>query len=305
MGRINFLSLLTILFFSAPEVSLAEYRVKDSQGTEIVLQSTPWRVVTMTPALAELAMAIGLQESNIVGVSEYTSFPSEMKSKPSIGPYSKPSLEKIIGLKPDLILASEDGTSQEIIRRLRKVKIPVMVIKTDSLTSIQEAYPILGKAFGQEVQAKIALQSLHQKSEGLKSRASARKSSPTKKISVMIQVGEDPLVVTGGGNFLNEGLALLGVSNTYADAKSPYPRVSVEDVLKRNPDVILLVALGSETRAFDKAKKRWLNFSTLAAVREKRVYIIQSDALVRPGPRLPDGLIEVESVLFQKEGSLQ
>jgi len=273
------LFLVLVMVFSIGNVS-AEYK----------------RVIALTPALAELAMAVGLPEGNIVGVSEYTDFPAVLKSKPSIGPFTKPSLEKIVTLNPDLLLVSGDGTPREVIERLRKLKVPLLVLKTDSLKAVEEAYLALGKAFAQEVQAKLALDELKKKTEALKARAKERS------LSVVIQVGEDPLVVAGGENFLSEGLALLGLRNAYGDAKHTYPRISVEDVLKRNPDIILILSLGVGDRVFEKAKKRWSGFTELKAAKEKRIFIVKSDALVRPGPRLPDGLSEVEDVVFGKVG---
>lgn len=302
MGRFSLFFFSALFCILVTSRVYAEYRVKDSLGTEIVLESTPWRVVTMTPALAEIASAIGLQSTNIVGVSEYTDFPAELKGKPSIGPYSKPNLEKIVGLKPDLVLASEDGTPHELIARLRKIMIPVMVIKTEGLDSVEASYRLLGSAFGQEFQSKLALDSLHEKIFSLKARATAREKDRARKLSVVIQVGEDPLIVAGGKNFLSEGLNILGVINTYFDAKTAYPRVSVEDVLKKNPDFILIIALGNDSAVFERAKKRWSSFSTLTAVREKHIFIVRSDALVRPGPRFPDGIGELEAVMFSKKG---
>lgn len=254
------------------------------------------RVITLTPALAELAMEIGLPEENLVGVSEYTDFPETLKSKPSIGPFTKPSLEKIVSLNPDLLLVSADGTPKEVIARLRKLKVPVLALKTDSMKAVEEAYLILGEAFAQGGKAKIALEALKKKTEALKARAKSRSNT------VVIQVGEDPLVVAGGENFVSEGLALIGLRNAYADAKHAYPRISVEDVLKRNPDIILILSIGVGDRVFEKAKKRWSGFTDLKAAKESRIFIVKSDALVRPGPRFPDGLTEVENVVFGKVG---
>ncbi len=304
VGRINLGSSVTktaavLLGLFCVSEAVADYTVTDSLGTAVTLASTPWRVVTMTPALAELASAIGLQETNIVAVSEYTDFPVSLKLKPSIGPYTKPNVEKIVSVKPDLVLASEDGTPHDIVTRLRKLKIPVMVIRTDSLAAVEAAYPVLWKAFGQEFQGKIALETLQKKTEVLRARAAERaKKEPNKRIQLLVQVGESPLVVAGGKNFLSEGLTLLGIDNAYRDARTAYPRVSVEDVLHRNPDAILLLALGDDVTIFEKAKTRWEKFKQLSAVKSNRIFILRSDALVRPGPRLPEGLEALEATLF-------
>jgi iron complex transport system substrate-binding protein len=115
---------------------------------------------------------------------------------------------------------------------------------------------------------------------------------------VLLQVGEDPLVVAAGKTFLNEGLGVLGVTNVYPDRKRTYPRVSVEDVLKKNPDAIVLVTMGGDEESFARAEKRWKTYPNLTAVKWNRVFRIRADGLVRPGPRFPAGLLVLESALF-------
>ncbi len=294
---------ILILILFALRSAFAGYTVKDSLGTDIILESTPWRVVTMTPALAEIASEVGLQDTNIVGVSEYTNYPVTLKSKPSIGPYTKPNVEKIVSLKPDLILASEDGTPRELIERLRKLKIPVMILRTDGIQSTEAALTLLSRALGQEYQGKLAIEKIRKKMDPIRLRELKREKKSVKKISVLIQVGEDPLIVAGSSNFLSEGLSLLGVKNIYSDLKAAYPRVSVEDVVTRNPDVIILLALGTDSTTFEKARTRWMVHSEMKAVKDDKIFILRSDALVRPGPRFSDGLIEMEKVLFNIESN--
>jgi iron complex transport system substrate-binding protein len=254
---------------------------------------TPTRIVPLEPSLAELASRVGVAADSIVGVTAYTDFPLELKSKPSVGSYAKPNLEAIVALKPDLVLASRDGTPRETVDRLEKLGISVVTVATDTIGGLRAAYPAIGKAVGKEAGAKAALAEFDRSMDAIRIRAKTR--APLK---VLLQVGEDPLVIAGGKTFLNAGLAAIGATNLYADPERTYPRVSVEDVLRKNPDVIVLVEMGGDITQFDRAEKRWRSFPKLAATRGNRIIRLRSDGLVRPGPRFPAGLTELERAVY-------
>ncbi len=290
------LRLKFFVFFALSGGALAAapaYRVVDATGTEVVFAKPPKRIIPLQPSLAELADRIGTSLEEIVGVSAYTDFPPLLKSKPTIGPYSKPNLEEIVALKPDLVLAGRDGTPKETVIRLRKLGIPVITVATETIAGLRESYPIIGAALGKKAEAERALADFDHDIEALKARAKNRQN-----LKVMLQVGEDPLVIAGGKTFLNEGLTILGCHNAYPDPKQTYPRVSVEEVLKTDPEAIILIAMGDDIASFQRAEKRWKSFPKLAATKWNRVILLHSDSLVRPGPRFPAGLVQLERTLF-------
>jgi iron complex transport system substrate-binding protein len=292
--RTSVLSLLVILF-SLPILAPAatEYRVVDATGFETTFVRPPRRIVPLQPSLAELADRIGASLDEIVGVSAYTDFPPLLKKKPSVGPYAKPNLEAIVALKPELVFAGRDGTPRETVERLRKLGIPVVTVATETVAGLREAYGIVGKSLGKSGAAERALAEFDAEIKALRERA---KSRPT--LRVLLQVGEDPLVVAGGKTFLNEGLEILGAKNVYPDPAQTYPRVSVEDVLVKDPDAIVLIGMGDDLASFDRAIARWRSFPKLAATKWNRVVLLRSDSLVRPGPRFPAGLVQLERTLF-------
>jgi iron complex transport system substrate-binding protein len=266
--------------------------------------SAPKRVVVLLPSLAETAVAILGDDSAIVGVSEYTDFPKSLAKKTSIGSYSKPNVETIVSLKPDLVLASEDGSPPEILRRLRGLRIRVVSVGTESLAKTRASFSVLGEALGKTKEATVALGKFDAEIAKIRARAESRKkeSRPSR---ILVQVGDDPLIVAGRGSFLHEGLEILGLENAYAASKLAFPRIAVEDVLRKNPDVILLVALSDDLRTFERARARWMAYPTLAATKGEKIYILRSDSLVRPGPRFPAGLQELEAVIFPSEGGVK
>jgi vitamin B12 transport system substrate-binding protein len=118
---------------------------------------------------------------------------------------------------------------------------------------------------------------------------------------VLIQVGDDPLVVAGGGTFLADALEAVGASNLYGEkgkGGSLYPRPSFEDVVRKDPEVIVVLALGRDRAPFEAMAKRWERFGSLAAVKRRRVLVLQADALVRPTARLLAGLAELETAVY-------
>ncbi len=270
-----------------------EYRVVDALGAETAFVHPPRRLIPLQPSLAELADRVGASLDEIVGVTAYTDFPPLYKSKPSVGPYSKPNLEAIVALRPDLVLAGRDGTPKDLVARLRKLGIPVVTVATETIAGLRESYPILGAALGKRLEAERALADFDHDIEAIRARAKIHPS-----MRVMLQVGEDPLVVAAGKTFLNEGLDVLGLRNAYPDPKATYPRVSVEDVIKRDPEAIVLIGMGEDTASFARAEKRWRSYPKLAATKWNRVIFLRADALVRPGPRFPSGLEMLERALF-------
>jgi iron complex transport system substrate-binding protein len=281
------------VFSGSVMAATTEYRVVDATGTEVLFAKPPKRIIPLQPSLAELADRIGASLEEIVGVSAYTDFPPLLKVKPSIGPYSKPNLEAIVALKPDLVLAGRDGTPKDTVSRLRKLGIPVVTVATETIAGLRESYPIVGAALGKTAEAERALADFDHEIDALRTRAKMRP-----KLRVMLQVGEDPLVIAGGKTFLNEGLEILGCRNAYPDPNHTYPRVSVEDVLKTDPEAIILIAMGADVASFERAEKRWKSYPKLAATKWNRVILLHSDSLVRPGPRFPAGLVQLERTLF-------
>jgi iron complex transport system substrate-binding protein len=261
-------------------------------------QAAPRRVIPLMPSLAEIAVVLLGSDEAIVGVTEYTDYPASLAKKPSVGPYAKPNIETILALKPDLVLAGEDASPKDVLRRLRSLGIPVLSVGTDSLAKTRASYTVLGKALGRSKEATTALERFDTELATIRERAKLRTAGTKKEMKVLLQVGDDPLIVAGGGSFLHEGLEILGVKNTYGDLRAAFPRVAVEDALRRNPDAILLVALSDDLRTFERARTKWKGHASLRAVKDGKITILRSDALVRPGPRFPEGLRALESALF-------
>ncbi len=233
--------------------------------------------------------------SRIVGVTEYTDYPPALKKVASIGSYVHLNLEKILSLKPDLVFGTLDGNRKDEIVHLRELGIPVILVRTGSFDGIEDSIRLVALALNKSSEAKPILAKLNKGLSQIRERA---KTHPSKK--VMLQVGDDPLIVVGQKSFLHDAISLVGASNIYANADENYPRPSLEDVLSRDPDFIVVTAMGADVAPYKKMVEKWKQFPKLSAVKNKRVLLLEADALLRPTARILEGLIQFEQAIYGK-----
>lgn len=292
--------------------------IRDATGEKVVLVDHPKRIVTLAPSLGELAAELLVEvngkaagEPNkfknefkvkfqnelgrIVGVTEYTNYPLELKNVASIGSYVHLNLEKILSLKPDLVLGTLDGNRKDEIVHLRELGVPVILVRTGSFDGIEDSIRLVALALNRPSEAEPILAKLN---KGLNQIRERTKTHPSKK--VMLQVGDDPLIVVGHKSFLHDAISLVGASNVYSNADENYPRPSLEDVLSRDPDFIVVAAMGADLALYKKMVEKWKQFPKLSAVKNKRVLLLEADALLRPTPRILEGLIQFEQAIYGK-----
>lgn len=276
--------------------------ITDFSGKKMNLVSPPNKIITLIPSLGEL-VAVLLEDSQdrIVGVSEFSDFPEGLKKIKSVGPYTHVNVELIASLKPDLIFASMDGNSQHQVQHLRELGLSVVVVGTENFLEIKTSMVLVAKCLGF---LKRGEELVRRFEEGLH-RIRLRKDERLEKIrgkKVLIQLGSDPLVVVGKRSFLNEAVEFLGAHNSYSEISSHYPRPSIEDVIQKNPEVIVALAFrraGAGGIAGSQAwLKEWTRFPTLNAVKAKNLKVIEGDALLRPTLRLLDGLQQLENAIY-------
>jgi iron complex transport system substrate-binding protein len=236
----------------------------------------------------------------IVGVSEYTDEPSILKRKPKVGGYNRVQIESVMALKPDLVLATQDGNSKDQIDHLRERKIPVVVVRSESLDDLFKSVEWVSKSMGLEEAGKRLENRLKHGLEKIKARAEKRKAKGLAAPKVLLQVGAEPFVVAGSRSFLTAALEWVGAVNIYGDSKDHYPRPSLEDAVSRNPDFILIMSLGVPNEDIARAKREWLRFKAMPVVKKERVKILRADALLRPTGRFLEGISILESSLYGK-----
>ncbi|MGK5082289.1 helical backbone metal receptor [Bdellovibrionota bacterium FG-1] len=279
-----------------PSVFASAHEVIDATGAHVEVSDWPTRVVTLAPSLGELVADLNEKRvDRIVGVSEYTDFPVSLKKISSVGAYTRFNIEKVVSLKPDLVLATLDGNPKDQVLHLREIKIPVIVVDTSSFTQVAQSIKLVAQALGTPAEGDKMARIF---SEGLVTFRSLVRARTTPKSRVFLQVGGDPLVTVGQGAFLNDALEAVGAINIYGDVVAHYPTPSLEDVIRRKPDVILVLALNGDQAVFRKMATQWSRFSTLPAVKNGKVRVLKDDAVLRPTRRLLEGLALLEKAVY-------
>ncbi len=274
----------------------AARRVRDMTGFEVRIASSPERIVTLAPSLGETAAALiahdeskdgNTKRPRLVGVSERTDFPAELKKPPPAGPDTRVQLEKLGSLKPDLVFATTDGNSSDQVRSMRRLGIPVFVVSTHTLDQIRESFGMMAQAMGMPDAGQKLL------SEFDRDLSAHGSTKEMKSPEVVLQVGVEPLVVVGSRSFLHEALVKIGGKNAYGDSNQAFPRPSIEDVVSREPDLLILLDTGEMGSRAPALTRRWKELGL-------RARVVQSDELLRPTPRLAQGLRKLSEVIHEK-----
>jgi iron complex transport system substrate-binding protein len=244
------------------------------------------RIVSITPSTTEIACALGLQD-DIVGVSTFCDYPPEIGSKEKVGSFSDPNIEKIVLLKPDLVLAT--GLEQaQAVEKLRKLGIKVISVDPDDFEGLFASIEAIGKACGKDKEAASLTDDMRRSLASLK--AKVGKIGKAGRPKVYLEIWHDPIMTAGKGSFIDEMISLAGGVNIASDTGRPFSQFSAELVVERDPDVIVLGYMASGVSAARSVGSR-LGWGGIMAVRNGRVYDdIDPDILFRPGPRLIYGL---------------
>jgi iron complex transport system substrate-binding protein len=280
---------LFAVFFCTLSLQAADFEkisIEDATKEKIELSGPAKRILPLAPSLAELVVELLESEAQgrIVARTEHTESLSQLKDHPSVGSYVRPSLEKIVSLKPDLVIATQDGNPRELILRIRELGVPVLVVRTSSFEQIYQSMEWVGIALGKEDRAQKLVNSLKGTVSAL------RDNRPVKKRKVFLQIGHDPVVTVGSQSFLSEALVVAGGENIFSDLTNPYPRPSLETILERDPEVILILGMSEDEKQEKEIRLFWQRFSSIPAVRDQQIHFLKLDSLLRPSSRLSEGL---------------
>lgn len=251
----------------------------DDAGHRIYLAKPPARVVSLAPSITEMLFALGLDEQ-IVGVTDFCDYPDAAKSKAQVG-YSNPSVEAVIALRPEVVLAPSDFLRPDLQSKLEQLKIPVFVLDARTLEDILLHIQTLGKMFEKTSAANEVTQTMRQRIAEIR-----RKVETLPARRVLYVLNSQPLIAVGPGSFLHPMIGLAGGVNIAAQAGVAYPKLSMEAVLKEDPEVLIFP---SETVPRSE-QQQWLRWDSLSAVKLRRFHEVSSSLLNRPGPRIIEGL---------------
>ncbi|MFN3535736.1 MAG: cobalamin-binding protein, partial [Desulfatiglandales bacterium] len=250
----------------------------DPIGRKVVLNGVPQRIVSFAPSITEILYFLGLGD-RVVGVTEYSYYPPEAQKKPKIGSYININLEKVLTLNPDLVIATKDGNPPQTVELLDGYNIPVYVINPRTFGDIIDTIFRLGRLLQVSEESLRKVSELEKRIQAVRERAKSIR--PTK---VFLQINIRPIMTVGRDTFHNDLIQTAGGINVFNDSSTPYPRISAEEVIKRQPDVIFISSMERDGQ-FEEAMREWSKWDSIPAVRNGRVYMIDSDLIDRPTPR--------------------
>lgn len=286
LSRISIAVALLIAAICLPVIAGTVYplKIKDARGKTVTIQAKPARIVSLAPNLTEIVFALGAG-NRLVGVTKYCNYPPAALKVPKVGDMTA-SAESVLSRKPDLVLAHAFLNSQ-LISKLEGLRLVVFALDPKTLAQVQSDIITIGKITDRFPQARSISKKM---AAEIKSVAAARANKKPESVLVVIQA--NPLWAAGPRTFIDEMLRTANAKNIAYDARPGFVPFSKELAISRNPDVIIV---GSEAdRMFFLTSPTWKN---TRAAKSSRVYVINNDLLVRPGPRLIKGLKEIANKL--------
>jgi iron complex transport system substrate-binding protein len=256
----------------------------------VTLERPAQRVVTLAPHAAEMVFAAG-GGKRIVGAVEYSDYPPAARAIPRVGDNSRIDLERVIALKPDLLVVWLHGNAQRQLEELRHLGIPLFYSEPRRLDDIADNLVRLGKLLGSEAEAQRNADDLRAKLAGLAGKYRGR---PI--VRVFYQVWDRPLYTLNGHHVINEVIHLCGGENIFAGLRTIAPTVDIEAVLRENPEVVIS---GERSDPEAGGLRMWKRYPALLAARRGNLFAIDPDLLVRPGPRIAEGAAQMCEKLEQ------
>jgi ABC-type Fe3+-hydroxamate transport system substrate-binding protein len=257
--------------------------VKDQLGRTVQVPDHPHRLVCLMPSVVDDVYALGAG-ADVIAVTDYTKYPAEARSKPSVGSILSPSMETILSLHPDLVLGSADMSSTETLQQLEQLGIPVFMVSTHGVNGIYQSIASLGLALNREDSASALITRLRGREAAVRRQVSGK---PI--ISILMPVGYDPIVTIGKHAFITELIEIAGGHSVTGDIDQEWPQVSLEAVLARAPEALLLIRGSGMSVERVREQPGW---SSLPAVRNNRVYYVD-DRINLPSPVAFDALEEL------------
>ncbi len=268
-------------------VAPADIILTDSAGRSVTLAGIPARIISLAPSNTEIVCALGACEK-LIGIDQFSDFPASVKALPKVSDGFNPNYEQIVAARPDLILIASIS-SPEVVKKFDELKLSALVIGdvSSSFESVKKDIQLVGKAIGADAKATEVIAGMDKKLAELKTKLTAATTKP--RVFWELDATDPAKPFTSGpGTFVNEIILTAGGENIAGNAPSPFVQFSAEEVIKANPEIIILsdAAYGISPESVGK-RPGW---DVIAAVKNNKVFPIDDNLVSRPGPRVIEGL---------------
>lgn len=276
--------LIGMLALALPQPGAAAVSVRDDSGQAVALVRPAQRVVALAPHAAEMLFAAG-GGASVVGVVRYSDFPAGAKALPQVGDYTQIDIERVVALKPDLLVVWASGNNARQLAQLRQLGIPMFFSEPTRLDDIATTVLRLGRLVGTDAAAEAVAARFRRQIAAL-----AARYAKAGTVRVFYQVWDKPLYTVNGRQIVSDAIRLCGGENVFAHETAKAPQVGVESVLNANPEAIIV---GRPYDAADTGLGIWKPFPALLAVQRNNLFTVNDQLLVRPGPRMSEGTAEL------------
>lgn len=269
--------------------------VADDRGTTVSVAGPVERVVSLAPFITELVFAAGGGD-RLVAVSEHSDFPEAARNLPRIGNAFSVNLERLLAVRPDLVVSWQSGIDPRVVERLESMAIPVFVLEPREIDDVASALRRLGRLLGSGEAADERANAFALAIDRIRSQYAGRG-----RISVFYQISRRPLMTLNGQHMISDILTLCGGTNVFQGLSPIAPTVNREQVLAQDPEVILVSAAGGRS---PESLAYWRRYPAMTAVRHGNLYTVDGSVLNRQTPRLVDGVRQVCEILDTARGNL-
>ena len=263
----------------------------DELGRKVTLEKNPERIVSLAPNVTEILFALGLGDK-IVGVTNFCNFPEEAKSKEKVGMLLNPSLEKIISLKPDLIIWNTEGENKQTFLKLSELGLKIFIISPQRIETIFDSIINIGNICGKNKNAEELVAGMKKKLNFLKKQLNG-----VKKTKVLFLLDLKPLISVSKNSFHGELIEFAKGENIENSSPDRYPKISMEEIVNKEPEVIIV---SNHREDFKKLFNEFKNNPAVKATpayRNNRIFEIESDLADRLSPRIVDGLERLARII--------
>jgi len=279
------------LAFSA---QAAEITGTDDRGRTVRLPAPAQRIVALAPSITELAYAAGAGD-RLVGVARYSDYPAAAKGIPQVGDASRIDLERVLSLKPDLVIGWKSGNQVADVERLEALGLKVYIIEPATLAAIPQLLRAVGSLAGTGAMAQGAADEFERRVTALRERYGARP-----KVRVFYEIWHSPLMTVNGRHMIDDVIRLCGGSNVFAGIATLTPVVSLEGVIALQPEVVLG---GSSATTPDAFAAQWRSYGGFVRLRDVKAMYVDPDHIQRQTPRILEGAQTVCEHLEKIRGS--
>ncbi len=279
---------------SAGEQTTYPLTIKDATGYDFTFKEQPKRIVSISPAETEALFALGLDQQ-IVGVSEYDNYPEGVKSKARIGGVSKPDVEAVVALRPDVVFTGI-SSSEALVKELRAAGIPIFKTTPKTIDDVMSNIELYGKITNRQAEAKQVTDHMREQVKNVTDAVASLTPEQKKKVYIEFSPGW----TVGKGEFMDEMITLAGGTNI-AGNTTGWHEINEEAIVAADPDVILYSKQSMDAttnQTLDQIIRARSGWNKIKAIQNNQLFGLDDDLVSRPGPRVTDGLVEIAHAIY-------